>query len=106
MAGVGSGWWLTRWGPTRSPRWWLDGREFLTRLGRDDKQRLMGLGERLHQWVVGLEEAFSAVAEAALRHSRWTWGCVEEALSMKKVKFSNKEDEADDKRLRNSHHSN
>lgn len=39
----------------------------VTRLGQNDKERLIGLGERLHQRVVGQDEAVSAVAEAVLR---------------------------------------
>ena len=41
----------------------------VTRLGQDNKQRLMGLGERLRQRVMRLEEAVPAVAEAVSRHS-------------------------------------
>ena len=39
----------------------------VTRLGQNDKERLIGLAERLHQRVVGQDEAVSAVAEAVLR---------------------------------------
>ncbi|EFJ29621.1 hypothetical protein SELMODRAFT_170696 [Selaginella moellendorffii] len=37
------------------------------RLGQDDKERLVGLGKRLHERVVGQDEAVEAVAEAVLR---------------------------------------
>lgn len=39
----------------------------VTRLGQNEKQRLIGLAERLHQRVVGQDQAVSAVAEAVLR---------------------------------------
>lgn len=39
----------------------------VTRLGQNDKERLIGLAERLHQRVVGQDQAVSAVAEAVLR---------------------------------------
>nr|CAD1824143.1 unnamed protein product [Ananas comosus var. bracteatus] len=39
----------------------------VTRLGQNDKERLMGLAERLHKRVVGQEQAVDAVAEAVLR---------------------------------------
>ena len=39
----------------------------VTRLGQNDKERLMGLAERLHQRVVGQDRAVDAVAEAVLR---------------------------------------
>ena len=39
----------------------------VTRLGQNEKERLIGLAERLHQRVVGQDEAVSAVAEAVLR---------------------------------------
>ncbi|KAM7268051.1 hypothetical protein ACFE04_010217 [Oxalis oulophora] len=39
----------------------------VTRLGQNDKERLIGLGERLHKRVVGQDQAVSAVAEAVLR---------------------------------------
>ncbi|XP_004299309.1 PREDICTED: chaperone protein ClpB1 [Fragaria vesca subsp. vesca] len=39
----------------------------VTRLGQDDKHRLIGLGERLHKRVVGQNQAVDAVAEAVLR---------------------------------------
>ncbi|KAF6164894.1 hypothetical protein GIB67_017097 [Kingdonia uniflora] len=39
----------------------------VTRLGQNDKARLMGLAERLHKRVVGQDEAVNAVAEAVLR---------------------------------------
>ncbi|CAN6354639.1 unnamed protein product [Urochloa humidicola] len=39
----------------------------VTRLGQNDKERLVGLADRLHQRVVGQAEAVSAVAEAVLR---------------------------------------
>ncbi|XP_050224817.1 chaperone protein ClpB1 [Mercurialis annua] len=39
----------------------------VTRLGQNEKARLIGLGERLHQRVVGQDQAVSAVAEAVLR---------------------------------------
>lgn len=39
----------------------------VTRLGQNEKQRLIGLAERLHQRVVGQDEAVQAVAEAVLR---------------------------------------
>ncbi|XP_073059204.1 chaperone protein ClpB1-like [Primulina eburnea] len=37
------------------------------RLGRDEKERLIGLSERLHQRVVGQDEAVKTVAEAVIR---------------------------------------
>ncbi|KAL8143930.1 hypothetical protein V2J09_016962 [Rumex salicifolius] len=39
----------------------------VTRLGQNDKERLIGLAERLHQRVVGQDQAVGAVAEAVLR---------------------------------------
>lgn len=39
----------------------------VTRLGQNDKERLIGLAERLHQRVVGQDQAVTAVAEAVLR---------------------------------------
>ncbi|KAI7986165.1 Chaperone protein ClpB1 [Camellia lanceoleosa] len=39
----------------------------VTRLGQNDKERLIGLADRLHTRVVGQDEAVSAVAEAVLR---------------------------------------
>ncbi|XP_052179610.1 chaperone protein ClpB1 [Diospyros lotus] len=39
----------------------------VTRLGQNEKQRLIGLAERLHLRVVGQDQAVSAVAEAVLR---------------------------------------
>ncbi|KAI3962119.1 hypothetical protein MKW92_041316 [Papaver armeniacum] len=39
----------------------------VTRLGQNEKERLIGLGERLHKRVVGQDQAVSAVAEAVLR---------------------------------------
>lgn len=39
----------------------------VTRLGQNDKERLIGLGERLHKRVVGQNQAVDAVAEAVLR---------------------------------------
>jgi ATP-dependent Clp protease ATP-binding subunit ClpB len=39
----------------------------VTRLGQNDKQRLIGLAERLHKRVVGQDQAVAAVAEAVLR---------------------------------------
>uniref|UniRef100_A0A5B7AZX6 Chaperone protein ClpB1 n=1 Tax=Davidia involucrata TaxID=16924 RepID=A0A5B7AZX6_DAVIN len=39
----------------------------VTRLGQNDKERLIGLAERLHKRVVGQDQAVSAVAEAVLR---------------------------------------
>lgn len=39
----------------------------VTRLGQNEKQRLIGLADRLHQRVVGQDEAVQAVAEAVLR---------------------------------------
>lgn len=39
----------------------------VTRLGQNDKERLIGLADRLHQRVVGQDQAVSAVAEAVLR---------------------------------------
>ncbi|CAH2040962.1 unnamed protein product [Thlaspi arvense] len=38
----------------------------VTRLGQNEKERLTGLAERLHQRVVGQDQAVSAVAEAVL----------------------------------------
>ncbi|GMH21550.1 hypothetical protein Nepgr_023392 [Nepenthes gracilis] len=39
----------------------------VTRLGQNEKERLIGLAERLHQRVVGQDQAVDAVAEAILR---------------------------------------
>ncbi|KAI8528828.1 hypothetical protein RHMOL_Rhmol12G0178000 [Rhododendron molle] len=39
----------------------------VTRLGQNEKQRLIGLADRLHQRVVGQDHAVNAVAEAVLR---------------------------------------
>lgn len=39
----------------------------VTRLGQNEKQRLIGLADRLHQRVVGQDEAVQAVSEAVLR---------------------------------------
>ena len=39
----------------------------VTRLGQDDKDRLIGLADRLHHRVVGQNQAVEAVAEAVLR---------------------------------------
>ncbi|CAK9137402.1 unnamed protein product [Ilex paraguariensis] len=39
----------------------------VTRLGQNEKDRLIGLAERLHERVVGQDQAVSAVAEAVLR---------------------------------------
>ncbi|XWS37283.1 hypothetical protein CRYUN_Cryun19dG0029900 [Craigia yunnanensis] len=39
----------------------------VTRLGQNEKERLIGLAERLHQRVVGQDQAVDAVAEAVLR---------------------------------------
>lgn len=39
----------------------------VTRLGQNEKARLIGLGERLHKRVVGQDQAVEAVAEAVLR---------------------------------------
>ncbi|CAM8985190.1 hypothetical protein QQ045_007451 [Rhodiola kirilowii] len=39
----------------------------VTRLGQNDKERLVGLGDRLHKRVVGQNQAVEAVAEAVLR---------------------------------------
>lgn len=39
----------------------------VTRLGQNEKDRLIGLGDRLHGRVVGQDQAVSAVAEAVLR---------------------------------------
>ncbi|KAK4776694.1 hypothetical protein SAY86_005382 [Trapa natans] len=39
----------------------------VTRLGQNEKDKLIGLGERLHQRVVGQDQAVSSVAEAVLR---------------------------------------
>ncbi|RAL40330.1 hypothetical protein DM860_006400 [Cuscuta australis] len=39
----------------------------VTRLGQDQKERLIGLAARLHQRVVGQDQAVNAVAEAVLR---------------------------------------
>ncbi|KAL3655254.1 Chaperone protein ClpB1 [Castilleja foliolosa] len=39
----------------------------VTRLGQNEKERLIGLGGRLHQRVVGQDQAVTAVAEAVLR---------------------------------------
>ncbi|GAY55941.1 hypothetical protein CUMW_167960 [Citrus unshiu] len=39
----------------------------VTRLGQNEKERLIGLAERLHNRVVGQDEAVNAVAESVLR---------------------------------------
>ncbi|WCJ20204.1 Chaperone protein ClpB [Euphorbia peplus] len=39
----------------------------VTRLGQNEKERLTGLGERLHQRVVGQDQAVEAVSDAVLR---------------------------------------
>eukprot|EP00252_Welwitschia_mirabilis_P002773 TRINITY_DN1275_c0_g1_i1.p1 TRINITY_DN1275_c0_g1~~TRINITY_DN1275_c0_g1_i1.p1 ORF type:complete len:911 (+),score=50.69 TRINITY_DN1275_c0_g1_i1:346-3078(+) len=39
----------------------------VTRLGQNEKERLIGLAERLHERVVGQDDAVQAVAEAVLR---------------------------------------
>lgn len=39
----------------------------VTRLGQNEKVRLVGLGDRLHTRVVGQDQAVNAVAEAVLR---------------------------------------
>lgn len=39
----------------------------VTRLGQNEKERLMGLADRLHQRIVGQDQAVDAVAEAVLR---------------------------------------
>lgn len=39
----------------------------VTRLGQNEKERLIGLGDRLHERVVGQDEAVQAVADAVLR---------------------------------------
>jgi len=39
----------------------------VTRLGQNEKERLIGLGDRLHNRVVGQDQAVNAVAEAVLR---------------------------------------
>ncbi|CAK7322807.1 unnamed protein product [Dovyalis caffra] len=39
----------------------------VTRLGQNEKERLIGLADRLHQRVVGQDQAVNAVAEAVLR---------------------------------------
>lgn len=39
----------------------------VTRLGQNDKERLVGLADRLHKRVVGQNQAVDAVAEAVLR---------------------------------------
>ncbi|KAG2254194.1 hypothetical protein Bca52824_084330 [Brassica carinata] len=39
----------------------------VTRLGQNEKERLIGLADRLHKRVVGQDQAVSAVAEAILR---------------------------------------
>ncbi|CAJ1975356.1 unnamed protein product [Sphenostylis stenocarpa] len=39
----------------------------VTRLGQNDKERLIGLADRLHQRVVGQDQAVNSVAEAVLR---------------------------------------
>ncbi|XP_057995661.1 chaperone protein ClpB1 [Hevea brasiliensis] len=39
----------------------------ITRLGQNEREKLIGLAERLHQRVVGQDEAVDAVAEAVLR---------------------------------------
>ncbi|KAI8528829.1 hypothetical protein RHMOL_Rhmol12G0178000 [Rhododendron molle] len=40
----------------------------VTRLGQNEKQRLIGLADRLHQRVVGQDHAVNAVAEAVLSY--------------------------------------
>ncbi|BAT79718.1 hypothetical protein VIGAN_02264200 [Vigna angularis var. angularis] len=39
----------------------------VTRLGQNDKERLIGLADRLHQRVVGQDQAVNSVADAVLR---------------------------------------
>ncbi|XP_014496061.1 chaperone protein ClpB1 [Vigna radiata var. radiata] len=39
----------------------------VTRLGQNDKERLIGLADRLHERVVGQDQAVNSVAEAVLR---------------------------------------
>lgn len=39
----------------------------MTRLGQNDKERLVGLADRLHRRVIGQHEAVNAIAEAVLR---------------------------------------
>ncbi|CAI8610124.1 unnamed protein product [Vicia faba] len=39
----------------------------VTRLGQNEKERLVGLGDRLHTRVVGQDQAVNAIAEAVLR---------------------------------------
>jgi ATP-dependent Clp protease ATP-binding subunit ClpB len=39
----------------------------VTRLGQNEKERLIGLAGRLHERVVGQDEAVQAVAKAVLR---------------------------------------
>lgn len=39
----------------------------VTRLGQDDKEKLIGLAERLHKRIVGQDQAVDAVGEAVLR---------------------------------------
>ncbi|KAF2311209.1 hypothetical protein GH714_020905 [Hevea brasiliensis] len=39
----------------------------ITRLGQNEKEKLIGLAERLHERVVGQDQAVDAVAEAVLR---------------------------------------
>ncbi|BAT79698.1 hypothetical protein LR48_Vigan04g043800 [Vigna angularis] len=39
----------------------------VTRLGQNDKEKLIGLAERLHERVVGQDQAVNSVAEAVLR---------------------------------------
>ncbi|OQU87527.1 hypothetical protein SORBI_3003G293500 [Sorghum bicolor] len=39
----------------------------VTRLGQNDKERLVGLADRLHRRVIGQHEAVNAIAEAVLR---------------------------------------
>ncbi|KAL3655364.1 Chaperone protein ClpB1 [Castilleja foliolosa] len=43
----------------------------ITRLGQNEKERLIVLGGRLHQRVVGQDQAVTAVAEAVLRSRAW-----------------------------------
>jgi ATP-dependent Clp protease ATP-binding subunit ClpB len=45
----------------------------VTRLGQNEKKRLVGLGDRLHNRVVGQDHAVKAVADAVLR-SRASFG--------------------------------
>jgi ATP-dependent Clp protease ATP-binding subunit ClpB len=39
----------------------------VTRLGQNEIERLIGLGDRLHNRIVGQDQAVNAVAEAVLR---------------------------------------